>query len=185
MLFFKLRIKISHFRRFSRQIPRFSGLFPLVLYAISKFLLPVGTVCIRNSSKIHRRCTPLMIFFKLRIKISHFHGFSRQIPRFSNLFPLILYAISKFLLPVGTVCIRNSPKTHRRVHQAAPRPGRRPTTKAAPTGAAFNCRITAKSLFCHLRNPFRDNVHQAVRARQRIYEFAVACYNKGRVFCWR
>ncbi len=60
----------------------------------------------------------MMIFFKLRIKISHFHGFSRQIPRFSNLFPLVLYAILKFLLPVGTVCIRNSPKTHRRVHQA-------------------------------------------------------------------
>ena len=158
----------------------------------------------------------MMIFFKLRIKISHFHGFSRQLPRFSGLFPLVLYAILKFLLPVGTVCIRNSPKTHRRVHQAAPapevrisalnsgkldsgnHPGRpaprsscalhprcRPTTKAAPVGAAFNCRITAKSLFCHLRNPFRDNVHQAVRARQRIYEFAVACYNKGRVFCWR
>lgn len=158
----------------------------------------------------------MLIFFKLRIKISHFRGFSCQLPRFPSLFPLILYAISKFLLPVGTVCIRNSPKTHRRVHQAAPapevrisalnsgkpgsgnhpgrpvprsspapRPGRRPTTKAAPTGAAFNCRITAKSLFCHLRNPFRDNVHQAVRARQRIYEFAVACYNKGRVFCWR
>ena len=157
----------------------------------------------------------MMIFFKLRIKISHFHGFSRQLPRFSNLFPLVLYAILKFLLPVGTVCIRNSPKTHRRVHQApapevrisalnsgkpgsgnhpgrpaprsspAPRPGRRPTTKAAPTGAAFNCRITAKSLFCHLRNPFRDDVHQAVRARQRIYEFAVVYHNKGSVFCWR
>ena len=124
-------------------------------------------------------------FLQIAYKNLPFRRFSRQLPRFSGLFPLVLYAILKFLLPVGTVCIRNSPKTHRRVHQAAPRPGRRPTTKAAPTGAAFNCRITAKSLFCHLRNPFCDDVHQAVRARHRIYEFAVACYNKGRVFCWR